>query len=53
MGRWHMIDTGSSQAGLVVGYRMTQLSGEYDSGDGQIDADLQLAGLYLGVTFQL
>ncbi len=51
--RWHFLDAGPLQGGLVAGYRLTTIEALYESDGSTVDADLEFSGPYAGLTIEL
>lgn len=50
---WKFLHAGDMQGGLVVGYRLTSVSANYEQDDSTFDTELDFAGPYAGLTIQL
>ena len=50
---WDFLDAGPAQGGLVLGYRLTSIEAEYGQSGSRIDAELEFAGPYAGLTLSL
>ena len=51
--RWHFLNVGSVQGGAVLGYRVTRIDADYEHLGSRVEADLDFAGPYAGLTIQL
>jgi hypothetical protein len=50
---WKFLHAVDMQGGLVVGYRLTSVSANYEQDDSTFDTELDFAGPYAGLTIQL
>ncbi|MCI0548055.1 MAG: hypothetical protein L0027_12330 [Candidatus Rokubacteria bacterium] len=50
--RWHFLNAGPMQGGVVAGYRMTMVDALYESGGSTFDADFEVSGPYAGLTLE-
>jgi hypothetical protein len=50
---WKFLNAGPMQGGIVLGYRLTSVSANYEQDDSTFDTDLDFAGPYAGLTIEL